>query len=269
MSIFDFDDYYAFLRSYLASLPRKGRGEVNRIAKALNVHSTLVSQVFHGKKDFTLEQAHRLCAHLGLPALEADHFILLVLKARAGTAELRDYFRSKLVESKKQSLHLANRIKEHRKLTDTERAIFYSSWIYSAVRLFTSVGRGQTIDEVAHRFAISRKVAAEILSFLKATGLCIEDGGVYRLGVQHTHLEADSPFLIRNRANWRFKAMQRSEDLAVEEMMFTSPFSVSLADFQKIREMLVETIKATSKTIKDSPAEDIACMNIDLFWIRR
>lgn len=65
----------------------------------------------------------------------------------------------------------------------------------------------------------------------------------------------------------RLKAIERSENLASEELMFTSPFSISKKDFNYLREEILKLIKSTSLVIKDSPAEEVACLNFDLIWI--
>ena len=62
--------------------------------------------------------------------------------------------------------------------------------------------------------------------------------------------------------------MQGVERLAQDELMFTCPMSISKADFKKIRETLSRLIEELSPLIKESPAEDIACVNFDLFWIK-
>ncbi|MNT19470.1 hypothetical protein D3C72_1547300 [compost metagenome] len=84
---------------------------------------------------------------------------------------------------------------------------------------------------------------------------------------QSTHLEKGSPFLIKHHGNWRVEAIQKSEVLTDEEMMFTANVSLNKEDFLKIRETLVKTIQDVLKTVKDSPAEDVANLNIDLFWM--
>jgi len=268
MSIFQYSHYKDFLKAYIVALPKKGRGEINRMAEYLRVHPTLISQVLNGNsKDFTAEQGYKLCDYLGLQSIEADYWILLVQRERAGTSEFKKYFSAKIDEIKKTSMQVAKRLDRHHRLTDRERSVFYSSWLYSAIRLFTSVGKGQNADSIAERFSISRSEASRILNFLKNTNLCIEKNGSYYLGPQHTHLEFGSPFLSRHHINWRIKAMQRSENLQDEEMMFTAPFSISKNDFIRIREELMKLIKTATKQIKDSPAEEIACLNLDLFWI--
>jgi uncharacterized protein (TIGR02147 family) len=269
MTIFEYTNYKDFLREKIANLPKGGRGEVNRIALHLHVHPTLVSQVLNGQRDFSVEQIHRLCSYLGLPPLEADFLILLLQHERAGTNELKKYYRTKIEELRKSSLKVANRLKEHVTLSDYERAIFYSSWLYMAVWLLTSIDDGKTIDAVSERLSISRARASEILTYLKNVQLCSEKNGVYQMQSQHIHVEFGSPFLARHHTHWRLKSLERIEDLTEEELMFTSPFSVSKRDFGKIREEVIKLIKNTSAVIKDSPAEDIACLNLELFWIKK
>src|SRR5688500_5525988 len=116
MSIFEFSNYQSFLRAHMRQLPKAGRGEVNRMAQQLGVHSSFVSQVLGGNRDFNLEQAHELTKYLGLNAVESDYFILLVQLARAGSRSLVEYFRGKLGELKNQSLDVAKRIPQDRML---------------------------------------------------------------------------------------------------------------------------------------------------------
>jgi uncharacterized protein (TIGR02147 family) len=267
MNIFNSNNYVSFLKSYVKNLPKRGRGEINRMAVHLNVHPTLISQVMSGSKDLSLEQAQSLTSYLGLTSLEADYFLLLVQKERAGTHELKKYFVQKIEEMQKNSLQISKRIKEHRQLSDYEKSVFYSSWFYSAMRLYSSVEDGKTVDEIAKRFNKTRTATLEILNFLKEVGLCIEEKGRYKMGTQHTHLESTSPLLKRHHSNWRLKAIEKTEGLSAEELMFTSPFSISKKDFGLLREEVLKLIKTSSQIIKESPAEEVACLNIDMFWL--
>ena len=269
MSVFEFQDYRKYLRAFLESLPRKGYGGVNRVAGHLGVNSSLVSQILGGHKDFSLEQAQELCSFIGLSGVEADYFLLLVQKERAGTKKLKSYFDEKIEEARRRSLKVSQRMPQDRKLTDQERAVFYSSWLYSATRLFSSLGQGASVDDVAARFDISRARAAEILEFLRDKGLCVVEKDKFRMGPQRTHLETGSPFLARHHANWRMKAVQRAEDVAEEEVMFTGPLSISKRDFAAVKEQILSLLKSASDRVTASDPEEIACLNVDLFWIRK
>lgn len=270
MSIFSHQNYRDFLRDYVDKLPKHGRGEIGRMAKATGIHPTLLSLIFSGKRDLSPEQTHDLTSYLQLTELEADYFSLLVQHARAGNHRLKAHLKKKIEAIRIESSKLANRFEHDKVLTDMERSIFYSSWLYSAVRIFTSLAEeGKTVDQITERFRQPRQRIVAILNFLASAGLVAQESDHYKVGVQRTFLEQGSPHLVRHHTNWRNKSIQKADQVAPEELMFTSPLSLSRQDFAKIREQLAELIKSVSQTVKDSPSEEMACLNIDWFWIER
>ena len=210
MSVFPFDSYKDYLHFRIQEAPKKGRGEINRMGEAMGVHPTLVSQVLRGDKELSLEQAHKLAAYLGIIQIEKDYFLTLVQISRAGSQDLRAYYQEKLQEMKALSLNVKERFTKTRSLTTEERAKFYSSWIYSAVRLFTSISDGQTLSQCAQRFNITKEEAAKILRFLADANLVEEKNGRFSIKSAHTHLEFGSPFLPRHHSNWRLQSIVRS-----------------------------------------------------------
>jgi uncharacterized protein (TIGR02147 family) len=270
MTVYNFTDIRSLLKTFISELPRKGRGEGTKIARRLGVSTTLVSQVLAGDKHFTPEQTRILCEHLGLSGGEADYLMFLGQMDRAGTQELRRYWKSKLEELRKRGQKVSNRVKAKRVLDDRERAVFYSNPLYSAIRLFTSVGtEGKSLAEICERFEISHGKAAEIVNFLVECGLCVEKRDRFSMGAQSTHLEQGSPHLLKHHSNWRIRALRQSEDLLESELMYTAPVSLSRADFAALREEMVEFIKKVLAKVHASPAEEIACFNLDFFWIRK
>ena len=268
MTIFEFTDYRTFLRQYIRHLPRKGRGELSKIAKHLRVNTTLISQIMSGLREFSQEQALSLSEYLAHTDIEMEYLSLLVQRERAGTSELKRYLDKKIESLKNEALKLSRRISHEKMLTDHERATFYSSWIYSAIHLFTSTReKGVTLEEIAKRFGIKKALAVEIVRFLVATGICTERTGYYSMGVQSTFVERGSPYLLKHHANWRIKAIQRSEMLTANELMYSGQFSLSRADFEKLREEIAEFLKRANQVVKESKAEDVASLNIDWFWI--
>ena len=77
-----------------------------------------------------------------------------------------------------------------------------------------------------------------------------------------------SPFLARHHVNWRLKAIQYSETLTDQELMYSANISISKIDFDSFREELVMLIQKFVKLVEKSPAEEIAQFNLDFFWIR-
>jgi uncharacterized protein (TIGR02147 family) len=268
MNIFMYEDVRAYLQEKISKMPQRGRGEIGKIAKHIGVHSTYMSLVLNGSRHLSQEQAFDLATYLQLTELETEYFCLLVQWDRAGTPRLRKHLKQKLSKIREDSLSLSKRLMHDKKLSDQEKAVFYSSWIYSAVRLFTSTKeKGVTFESIQEHFDLPRKKLMEVLDFLASSGLVLYEKNLYRLGTQQTFLEKGSPFLPKHHANWRIKAMQKSEFISDEELVFTSPFSISEKDFLLLREELAEWLKKFSGIVRDSPAEEVACLNIDFFRV--
>lgn len=268
-AIWDVKSCAEFLNSYIKGLPKKGYGEAKRIAEYLGVSSTYISQVLSSERTLSVEQAQALGQYLGLETLEFDYWMTLVQFEKSGTQTLRDYFQANLLKIKEQALMMVNRIPPKRKLTDEEKSIFYSSGLYSVVHLYCSIDEnGASLDSIIKKFEIPRKKAIEIIRFLTDCGLLKEENGFYQLGVQSTHTGNDSPHLLKHHSNWRIKAIQASESLDTSELMYTVQVTLSQNDFLKLREEMVIFIKNFLDRVHASPAEEIACFNMDWFRYR-
>ena len=259
MSLFEFNDYRAYLRHHLKLLPKKGRGELSKIARHLGSNSTLLSQILGGTREFNAEQAYSLSQDLGHNELELEYFSILTQIERAGTTELKNHLKQKLSQIKQEALKLSSRISHERKLDDRQRAVFYSSWIFSGVNL----------EEIRERFELPRTRTLEIVNFLLEANLITENNGRYLFGVKSTFIEKGSPYLLKHHSNWRIKSLQKSEILSDQELMYTGQFSLSEKDFALLREQITELIKNLNATVKDSPAEKIAALNLDWFWVEK
>lgn len=262
-TLFSLSDYRPYVQTWVQV---RGRGEFRRIADQLKIHTTLVSQIFNGKKSLTEEQASNLCAYMGLNALETDYFLKLVQFERAGNEALRAIYRRHLQAIRNQSQEIKSRVPESKQLTEQDRAVYYSSWQYSFVRLLTSIEDFRTPERIAGRLNLSLSRVQEILSFLVSRGLCLQKDGIYRRTDQNTHVGADDALVKRHHQNWRVKALELQERLRIDDLVFTAPVSLSEEDFEKIREILLNTISEIAKTVEKSPSKNIAYLGID--WIR-
>jgi uncharacterized protein (TIGR02147 family) len=264
MDIFNFKKYREIIRQ---SLKLKGsKGQIGKLAEAIPMHPTQLSQILSGSKELNLEQAHATCQYFEFSDIEMKYFILLVEKERAGTQGLKKYFDKELDKIRKDSLQISQRLKEHRNLSDQEKSIFYSSWMYSAIRLFCSIGKGATLEEIATYFALERKKCFEVMEYLTSVDLCNLKDHRYYMGTQHTHVAANSPHAIKHHLNWRIKSLQRQENVQEQELVFTAPMSISEKDFEIIREKLTATLKDCIELAKESEAEHLAFLTMD--WLK-
>ena len=262
-SIFEFEDYKTWMKAKIQLKPQNGRGEISRIAESLKVHVTLVSQILRGDKDFTVEQAHTIAEYFGINALETDYFMNLVQMNRAGTKPLKDFFKRQQAELKAKSLHLKNRVNVDRVLTTEESAKFYSSWIYSAIRVFCSIGNNKTKAEIGDHFQLKSLELNESVDFLLSAGLLKMNEQGYVVGPQRTHAAFGTPFLKSHLNNWRTKALESAHSLTQEELMYSSCLSISKKDFTTLREKLAQTVKEVNETVKSTEPEEMVVFNLD------
>jgi uncharacterized protein (TIGR02147 family) len=265
-ALFECENYRQYVVGRIKAMPKRGRGEFQRIALRLQMHTTLVSQVFRGQKSLTFEQACGLCDHLGLNALETDYFMKLIEFDRAGSDLLRRLVRRQLADIRARAREVSSRVPRGKAISESERAIFYSTWHYSAVRLLTSIPRFQMLDPISEHLGLSKKQVREILDFLVRTGLCTELHSKFSMSEKNTHVEAQSPFVVRHHLNWRMKALQKVESLSPRELAFTAPVSISEKDFAKVREILLDAIQRIGKIVEQSPAEEVGFLTLD--WMK-
>lgn len=266
-NLFDFNDYRSYLREWL--IESKDRGDLNlsRLAKAAEVHSTFLSHVLKGTKQLSLEQSQVISETLQHSRLEREYFFTLVQLDRAGTKKLREYWLDKKQEVEAKKNNLSQRFDQHQELTSDQKAQFYSSWIYLAAWLCTSMSGGETVSDVSARFNLHRNQAEEILLFLVSAGLCKEQGGRYTMSEKHVHVSNESPFVTKHHMNWRMNALQRMDVRKENELFFSAPMAISQKDFETLREKINKVVKDVVDTAKASQAEEIVCLNIDFYRV--
>ncbi len=90
--ITEFTDYRLYLRNYILNLPKRGRGEIARLAALLDVNSTMISQVLKGTKKLTQEQVYTLSIYLKLTDFETEYFMMLLQVDRSNNDELKRFW---------------------------------------------------------------------------------------------------------------------------------------------------------------------------------
>lgn len=265
---FEHDNYKDLVRALLASMPRKGYGQLRKIAEHLNVSAVIVSQVFGGDRHLTQEHALDLCSYFGFSPLETEFFVLLVQMERAGNHRLKKFYQVKLSELREKSRDVKSRVAQDIELDESAKALFYSNWYYSAIRLASSIDGVHTVDEIAEFLHLPRATVKQVTEFLIAKRLCLEDDGKIRMGPSLTHLEQSSPLLPRSQSNWRLRGLHNLETKAADELFYSAPMALSVADVEWVRARLLALIEEVVVRVKVSESQKLACLNIDWFDFR-
>lgn len=265
MNIFDFKNYKDFVNKRILRMPKGGRGQYRKMANFLSVNSVNVSQIFKGDRDLSVEQACELVSFFGLSELEGEYFISLVEKERAGTFLLKSKIQKRLDDILEKSQELKKRLKQDIQLTEETKAIFYSNWYYSGIRLLSSIEHYNSSDLIAEYFDLPLSTVNQVLEFLLRTGLCLQERGKLKMGPKSTHLESTSPLVTRHHMNWRVKGMEKMGRISSQELFVSLPCSVSEESIFLIRKELIEAIERITNHIDHAKEEQLACLNIDWF----
>lgn len=248
-------------------MPKNGHGQLMKIAKHIGVNPVVVTQVLKGPRDFSEEQALRLTNYLGLNALESEFFMRLTSLERAGTHDLKQFHREAMKNIKRQAQTPKSRVAVHQELDEPTKSIFYSDWIFSAVRLLTTIVQYRSVDALAERLSLSRARVAEIVEFLINANLIEMSKGDLRITVNSTHVDASSRFVNNHRRNWRLKGLESINRSTPDDLFYSGPCAISEENFKILRSELVEVIASLSKRAPTAKPEALACMNIDWFKI--
>lgn len=261
-SIFEHDDYKKYLNSWLEHLPKR-HGELSKIATFLGVKNSLLSQIFGGSKHISLEQGLKLTNYLGLSDLEREYFILMLEENRAGTKALEDYFQKQRLKLRSRSKKLSLRLPTDQALSESDQAIFYSTWHYSAIRLLSSIPGFDNESAIAEKLQLSRRSVRERLEFLLRTGLCVEKNGKLQIGPSYTHLPAESPLVIRHHQNWRQKSLHHMEKMRTHDLCYSAPLTISYKDRDRVRERITSLLTEIKEIVKKTEPETLMCLGID------
>jgi len=266
MNIFSYMDYSHYIAD---SLKARGKihGSKKKLAEAANCQPSYLSLVLRNKAHLTLEQAKNLCQHWRLAAEETDYFLLLVCYSRAGTLELKNYYREKLKTLKADRENLRKRIRSAETFPDSLASVYYSSWIYMAIHLLITIKEFQLSLAIADRLQISEESVLQTLHELEKMGFARQEGKRWVNAGQEYHLPRESRFVILHHANWRRRAVDNSLLKKSSDIHFTSVSSLSKADIEKVRELILGMIDSSREVIGPSHEEELVCFSVDFFEV--
>lgn len=265
MSIYEFLDYSAYIRAWIESQPKKGRGLASRMALSLKVSTTMISQVLNGDRHLSLELASELADFIGLSIPEQDYFFLMIDFQRAGTQGLRNKLKRKLLEEQEKSNKLKERLKVEVELSDTAKSVFYSNWVYSGIRNLSALPEFKDVDSISEKLHLPRATVQKVVDFLLQNNLLVQKNGALQVGPQKTYIGADSLLVNKHHQNWRLQGFREMLNQNDQNLFYTGPMSLSKELAAQIRHELPTFIEKLYKRLGPSTSETVRCLNIDWF----
>jgi uncharacterized protein (TIGR02147 family) len=265
--VFDFLNYKDFINEWVLSRPKKGRGEFLRMAKAMKIQSSQVSQIFKGDRDLNLEQGNYLADYIAMGNDERRYFLDLINLSRAGTPSLRDYLKSSLKDQKKEADRLARRLKFKRELSDVEKAIYYSDSLYSIVHLLTFIPKLNSVEKIASRVRVPKSRVQEVVEFLLDAKLLRKGSIGLEPGENTIHIDNYSPLVLNHHRNWRSKAIERQARFDPSDLFYSGQMTMAKKDYDRCKEILRKTLEEIYKIVEPSESEDLYNLNFDFYQI--
>ncbi len=265
LSIFEYTNYRKYLSAWIESHGEGAYGLKGKIAKALGISSSLMSQMQKGERSLTSEQSFDLAKFIGLSDLETDFFHLLVEFDKSGNHRHKESLLRKIKSMQEQSKKIGTRVPRTRELTDEQKAIFYSSWLYSGITNLSALDSFNDVQSIADHLKIEARSVQKALRFLFEIGMCKELNAKITNGTTAIHIDRESPFVNKHHQNWRIKSISQMESRNDSDIFFTSPMSLSIAASEEIKNMIVNFIQAVMKISGPSASEKVSCLNIDWF----
>lgn len=265
VNVFDFDDYKAFLKSVEEQRSSIQRGFRSRLAEVLSCQNAYVSQILNSGANFSLEQGLKLADFLQLNEEESRYFLQLIEYARAGTAELKRYFKREFGALKQKHLNLKDRVPKEKELTPESQSLYYSNFIYPIVHMMVTIPEYRSVSIIAAALRVSEKEIQDAVLFLISTDLIIEKGGELRPGPTLLHLGKDSPHIRQHHTNWRISAIQSLGRLHDDGIHYSTVSSLSKQDAEKLKTKFVTLIKEYVETVGPSREETVYNFNLDFY----
>lgn len=270
-TLFECLDY----REYLNKMSKDDSwGGKSRWAEAICCQRAYISKVLNGHANFSIEQAWGLANYLELRKDEKEYFLNLVQFERAGTQDLKKYFKDILKKIRSENLILSKKFADEKKLPFEALAKFYSSWHFSAIHLYISIKGHVSSKLIANELNILREKVDEVIEFLFKTGLIIKELNRdskkvhVKVDFKSTFLARTSPFIINHHMNWRTKALYSLQQNLSDNIHYSAVVSLTKDDVVKIKKIIVNSIEdfrnIMSTTSNETQMHALAIDFIDL-----
>lgn len=265
-SVYEFNSTRTFLMA-ATTAGGKRTGIKAELAKAARCHPAFVSRVLAGQAQLSLEQAERVAAFLRLTSEERRYFLFLLQEERAGTEELRAFFRDEREAMIRKRQEIRSRIPKAERISVKHQAVYYSAWYYAAIHTLVSVNEYRTVEAMARALNLPIAVVREAVNFLESIEVLSKRGGKIEVGQRHIHLDRSSPLLKQHHVNWRMQSVQRLDQADSDDLRYSGVFSLSHQDASRLRETMLRHLKEYLETISRSPEEGVYAYCFDFFGL--
>ncbi len=269
-NILEFNDYRKWIKVNISE--NKARwGLQTKLSQVAGCQPAYLTLVLKNKTHLTIEQLLNICHFWNLSEHEIEYALLLQQLNKAGTETLRKYTHNKLDSLKKNLTDISERLKKTKIHESSTESTYYSSWHWSAIHILLTIPEYQTSFLIAQRLRLPEDYVIWILEKLFEFQLIQKEFSknkiTWKFKSGDIHISKNSPLLSVYHQHWRLKAIEDSCSPFSDSIHFTSVYSLSRNDYEKIKIQLLKLIENLQQQITVSPSEEIATLTLDFFKV--
>jgi uncharacterized protein (TIGR02147 family) len=265
LSPIGYSDYKEYLKAMIAQ-NKAERAFQSKLAEAAQCQKSFLSQVLNTHVHLTVDHAASMSLALALSELEASYFVDLVLLARTSASALKKMIRARLKAAVDAQSLPSERFKWP-SLSEKNREIYYSSWHWATIHIMTAVPHLQTAEAIANHLKLPHSVVEETLKGLEKMNLIRAHESGWAPTDHLTYLPKSSPMTQANHLHWRQRALNDIQTMKTDSLHYSAVFAISVDDFEKVKEMIVNSIERINQKISLSPSEEVAAFTCDIFKV--
>ena len=265
--IFKYESYRDYLNSYLGEKGKR-TGLKSKMAKAIGIHSSHLSLILGGQTNLSLEQTEKLSLFLEHSELEKKALMLLVLKERAGTDSLTDFFDQEFGQVCKKYEDLSERFADASRLPPGTAEQYYSHWIYGAVHMVVTIPEFANYDSLRDYLQLPDSKLREIVDFLCQSGILSEENGRLEVRIKHIELGKGGNEL-RHHINFRSLAMNHIAYRRKEDVHYSAMMTMSESLSKEVRDKILAVLEESTHLCIPSEPEDAYVLAVDFFSLRQ
>ncbi len=262
--IFECSTHFEYLTERFAK--RAGtHGLKTRFSTALRIQPAFLSQVLARKYALSLEQADLANQFFDHSDEEAEFFLLLVSRDRAGTPSLLRHFDRQIQATLKKRMQVIERLGRRAEISEETKGIYFSSWIYSAVHVCCTVVRLRTRKAIAKELALPVATVGRVLEFLRENDLVRHENDAWVPTQNWVSISKESPHIVKHHMNWRQKAVQNLEVQTDEDLHYSGMFSIDAQTALRVKDRLLEYLKEQHAEFEKAKEEYLFVVGVDFF----
>lgn len=266
LNIYSYKSYRKFINAWI-EVQERPRGLMRKLGEVARCETSHVSRVLSGQLEFTMDQAFRIIKFINLRELEQKYFLKLVEFERSGDSDYRKLLENDLKEMIESQQNLAKRFQETTVMTEGRELFYYSSWHWSAIHIIVSIPEYQTATAISKKLGLEENFVQVCLVTLENFGLIKNENDRWKMTNKHIHLSKNSPMNSVQHSNWRQRAVLKTQDPDHKGLHYTVVQSLSREDYEKLRDLWLDTLDKYRATANPSKEEELVCLTLDFFKI--